>query len=115
MNVNNINPYQGLQNAYLPDNGNDSSAENREVSSVSQGKSNLTDVYDPPFFPIARYQRQDLIKKVKSVVAEVERPAADQKLQNTPLVDESKISNPDAGKSVTPEKIQPGSILSIKI
>jgi hypothetical protein len=65
--VNNINPYQGLQNAFIPDGGNKKAADSRQVSSVSQEQSNPAVVYDPPFFPIATYQRQDLITKVRAV------------------------------------------------
>ena len=77
MNINSINPFQGLQNAFIPDGRDDSAAENRQVASVSTGQSDLTVVQDPPFFPIATYQRQDLITKVRSVeVAENIQPGA---------------------------------------
>jgi hypothetical protein len=111
MNINNINPYQGVQNAFRPDGGKDSAADNRPVSSAG---GNLTDVYDPPFFPIATYQRQDSIKKARSVQTEVERSVSDQGPQTAPPVNKSESSAPDAGQTATPE-IQPGVILSIKI
>ena len=97
MNVNNINPYQGLQNAFRPDVGNASTADNRQGSSVSQRQSDVAVVHDPPFFPIATYQRQDLIKKVQAVEAGLGKNAT------------------NAVRTETSENIQPGEILTIKI
>jgi hypothetical protein len=114
MNVNNINPFQGLQNAFRSGSGNNSAADNQVVSE-SPGRSELTVVHDPPFFPIARYQRQDLIKKVKSVAADVEHSANNQGLQNTIFGNISKMSEQKTVNNVTSGKNQPGAILTIKI
>jgi hypothetical protein len=117
MNVNNINPYQGLQNAFRPDGGNGGVADNGEVASASSGQSNLAVVYDPPFFPIARYQRQDLIKKagIKGEI-EVKQSGADQELQpNTHLDNKSKADATETIRVATSGAIQPGKILTVTI
>jgi hypothetical protein len=110
MNVNNINPYQGMQNAIRPDVGSGSSVNDNEVSSVSLG-SNPTVLIDPPLFPIARYQNPNLMKKSTPTEAEIN----DQKLQNMVLAQKLKVSENDAVRSVTSEKSQTGTILSVKI
>ncbi len=114
MNVNNINPYQGLQKAFYPDGGNERAGDNREVASVSSGQSNLAVVYDPPFFPIATYQRQDLIKKVSTGDPEFKRSGADQEVSNTHL-DKAKSDATETVRAATAENIQPGAILTVKI
>ena len=116
MDINNINPYQGMQNALKTDGGNGLAVDNRQVSSAGEGYSkDLTVITDPPFFPIATYQRQDLIRKVKSAEVEIGHKVSEQRLQNTVADIQSKASETDAGRHVTSEKNQPGAILSIKI
>jgi hypothetical protein len=100
MNINNINPYQGMQNAFHSEGGNSSSAGNKDVSAGIQGLSNPTVLIDPPLFPIAKYQNPNLMQKNTPTEAEVN--------------DQKKVSAaPDAGTAKS-EKIQPGSVLSIK-
>ena len=115
MNVNNINPYQGLQIAFRPDGGSKEDGDNREVASVSLGQSNLVDVYDPPFFPIATYQRQDLIKKVSIGGTEFKRSGAEQEFQNTNLDNKSKSDATETVRAAASGNIQPGAILTVKI
>ena len=110
MNVNNINPYQGLQNAFRPDGGSKEDGDNREAASVSLGQSNLVDVYDPPFFPIATYQRQDLIKKVSIGGTEVKHSGSDQGFQNTNIDNKSKSNATETVRAAASEKIQPGAM-----
>lgn len=105
MNVNIINPFQGQQNAFRSDGGN---------ASVSQGVTDLTTIQDPPFFPIATYQRLDNIKQVRSVAAESERSGSNQPLQSAPLAVIAKSNEADAPRAVTSEQSQPGTILSVK-
>jgi hypothetical protein len=107
MNINNINPYQGMQNAIKPD--------GRNGSSAGEDFKNLTVVTDPPFFPIATYQRQDLIKKVEWAEVAEESKVSDQSLQNTVSDIKAKANETDASRHVTSEKNQPGEILSIKV
>jgi len=103
MNINNIHPYQDLQNAIRPDSGNNSVVTNRQV------RSDPLIVYDPPFFPMATYQRPDLIHKVGP-------SATDQGLMKT--ADKSAADATDTGirgsPAVSPENIRPGAILTIK-
>ena len=114
--INNINPYQGMQNALKTESGNGSSVDNRPVSSVDEGHpANLTIVTDPPFLPIATYQRQDLIKKVKSVEYEIEHKVTEQRLHNMVADIKSKAGETDAVRTVTAEKNELGAILSVKI
>jgi hypothetical protein len=117
MNINNINPYLGMQNAINSDAGNGSSADNRQVYSADEGQStNLTSITDPPFLPMARYQRANLIKKVESeVVVESEHKISDQRSQNTVSDIKAKANETDAVRTVTSKKNQPGAILSVKI
>ena len=104
MYINSINPYQGLQNAIRPGDSNTTSADNRMV--LSAGRSNsvllaekesyntqllkiseritavqrnldLTLVYYPPFFPIASYQRMDLITEMKGIGEDISRADID--------------------------------------
>jgi hypothetical protein len=115
MNINNINPYQGVQNAIKPDGGNGSSAGKAQVFSAGEEFKNLTVVTDPPFFPIATYQRQDLIKKVKSAEGEAGQKVSDQRLQNALSDIKTKASEAVVVRAVTSEKNQTGAILSIKV
>jgi hypothetical protein len=105
MNVNTISPFQALQNVYSPNAGRISNANSGEIdplqaqsvgitASISnlQGQlENLNVVHDPPFFPIARYQRVDLITKIRgihqeigqsSLPPEVKQPVSANKLKN---------------------------------
>ncbi len=108
MYINNFSPYQGMQNAFRPGGSNTSSAESRQV--LSSGRSaptpsmktetnnaqslgitervnslqqqwNLTEVHDPPFFPIATYQRMELIGEIRSIQADVERSSISSELK----------------------------------
>ena len=103
MNITNINPYQGMQNAIRPDVGSGSSA--------IQSESNPTVLIDPPLFPIARYQNPNLMKKSVPTEAEI----SDQKSQNTVSAHKLKASENDAVRSITSEKSPAGTILSVKI
>ena len=94
MYINQINPYQGMQNAIRPGGSQTSSDDNRMVLSAGrtsavllaekdsvdpqllkitervatlQRNLDLTLVYYPPFFPIASYQRMDLITEMKGI------------------------------------------------
>jgi hypothetical protein len=100
MMINNITSYQGLQNALLPADSRNSGAGKRAALSSGQGnpvvvqeresnqapllgiaervnslqnKWNLNEVQDPPFFPIATYQRMELISEVRNIQGEIER------------------------------------------
>ncbi len=114
MNVNNINLYQGLQNAFRPERGSKEGGDIREDVSVRAGQSDIVDTYDPPFFPIATYQRQDLIKKVSIGETEVTRSGADQVLQNTSLDNKSKSDATETVRAAA-ENVQTGAILTVKI
>ena len=159
MMIHNMNPYQGLQNAIRPGGSNASSVESRLA--LSSGRSapaprmktetnhaqslgitervntlqkqwSLNEVQDPPFFPIATYQRMDLIGEIRSIQAHVERSslsseikqavsgeklkddATDQQIANVldkvftlraRLTQELAVSN---------DNIQPGSILKLE-
>lgn len=106
--INNINPYQGLQNAIRPGGANSSGVENRLV--LAKGRSNsvlmpetesyqaqllgitervnslqnnweLNQVQDPPFFPIATYQRMELIGEVRNIQQDIERSSLSPELK----------------------------------
>ena len=47
----------------------------RERVNSLQDKWDLNQVNDPPFFPIATYQRMDLIGEVRSIQQDVQRPS----------------------------------------
>ena len=160
MMINNINPYQGLQNAVRPGGSNISSADNRLVLSSGrtntflipesestdakllgiserinnlQKQWNLNDVQDPPFFPIATYQRMDLIGEIRSIQAEVERsslsPELKQAVSGEKLRDDAtdrQIANVldkvftlrarlTQELAVSNDNIQPGSILKLEV
>jgi hypothetical protein len=159
MMINQINPYQGLQNAIRPGGSNSSSDDNRQVLSSDrsapapragvetssarllgiaervnalQKQWNLNEVKDPPFFPIATYQRMDLISEVRNIQVEVERSslspeikqavsgeklkddANDQQIANA--VDNLKTLRDTLSRSlaVSKDNIQPGSILKLE-
>jgi len=98
--INNIATYQGLQNATRPNYSNGSSIENRLALSSGQNntvlipeadandaqllgitervnnlqiKYDLNQVQDPPFFPIASYQRMDLVGEIRNIQEDIER------------------------------------------
>ncbi len=92
----------------------------------------LNIVRDPPFFPIATYQRLDLIKRVRIVEEEIQRssldenlkPASDPPLQNEATDTEiaAAIDRLSAFRGrltgngpASPEEIKPGSILTVEI
>lgn len=158
--VNNINPYQGMQNAIRPGGSNTSSAESRQVLSSGRSASaprmktethnaqslgitervntlqqqwGLNEVQDPPFFPIATYQRMDLIGEIRSIQADVERSslsseikqavsgerlkddANDQQIANV-LDKVFTLRNTLAQElAVSKDNIQPGSILKLEV
>ncbi len=159
MNINNINPYQGLQNAIRPGGSNTSSVESRPL--LSSGRSapasgmktetnnaqslgitervntlqkqwSLNEVQDPPFFPIATYQRMDLIGEIRSIQADVERSSLSQELKQAvsgeTLKDDAtdqQIANVldkvftlrntlNREVAVSKDNVQPGSILKLE-
>ncbi len=157
--VNNINPYQGMQNAIRPGGSNTSSAESRQVLSsprsapapsmkaethnaqslgitervnTLQKQWNLTEVQDPPFFPIATYQRMDLISDIRNIQVDVERsslsPEIKQAVSGEKLKDDAtdqQIANVldkvfalrdslTRELPVSKENVQPGSILKLE-
>jgi hypothetical protein len=102
MSINMINPYQGMQNPYRPCGGKTANAGSGTVVSAGQssggissgetdpvpGQSpgiaasignlrgsleNLNVVHDPPFFPIATYQRVDIILQINHIQAQIGR------------------------------------------
>ena len=98
-------------------------------------ETNLNIVRDPPFFPIATYQRQDLIKRIRIVEEAVQRASLDKNfnpgfaaegLSQRDLATDKEISsaldklfalrdqlmnNPSA----SPAEIAPGSILAVEV
>lgn len=163
MNIQNIHIYQGLQNAVHPSGENNSATMNRPLpleatsnsGSLSGGseitleppsgviaminnlqqhvESNLNIVRDPPFFPIATYQRADLIKRVRIVEEEVQRSSLDVSVKSaitarplkTGATDKEMATALDnlfalrdqltASKPASPDQIEPGSILAVEI
>jgi hypothetical protein len=153
MMIQNINLYQGQQNAVRSDSVNNSATMNSEAlsggpvtkSGPSQGEiaminnlpqqvnSDLNVVRDPPFFPIATYQRADLIKRVRIVEEEVQRSSLDASVKSAistrPLKTEATDKGMDSArnrlstlrdqfsssKPASPDPIEPGSILAVEI
>ena len=112
--INDINPNQERQNAIHPGESNTSRIENRLV--LSSGRSNstfmpetesyqaqllgitesvdsllnkwdLNQVQDFPFFPIATYQRMELIDAVRNIQAEIERSSLSPALKQAVAVE----------------------------
>jgi hypothetical protein len=124
MMINNINPYQVLQNANHPGGSNSSSGEK---------KRDLNRVQDPPFFPIATYQRMDLIGAVRNIQQDIERaslsPELKQAFAGEKLPDDAtdkQIANAldkilsfrdtlSREPAVSKNDIQPGSILKLEV
>ena len=96
--VNNINPYQGMQNAIRPGGSNTYSVDTNSIASNDRAPQvsaaaadngdrqllaiterintlhrnlDLTLVYFPPFFPIASYQRMDLITEMQAIGGDI--------------------------------------------
>jgi hypothetical protein len=96
-------------------------------------ESDLNVVLDPPFFPIASYQRLDLIEKIRGLGEEIQRSSLDEGLKSTISGNFLKDSATDEeisaavgklfairdhlteGVQASPEDINPGSILSIEV
>lgn len=158
--TNNINPFQGLPNASRPSGSNATSVENRlvlssgrssavlipeseaydaqllgiteRINSIEQ-RQDLNLVQDPPFFPIATYQRMDLIGEIRSIQVEIERsslsPELKQDISGEKLKDEAtdqQIANVldkllslrdtlSQKLAVSKDNIQPGSILKLEV
>jgi hypothetical protein len=102
MNITTVHPYSDLQDVIRPESGKNSSQENR------RDHSNLVEVNDPPFFPIATYQRMDLIQKSgNSGEDKIRQSEADHGINRTVEVTRG---NPVSA----PENIRPGTILTVK-
>ena len=160
MMINNIIPYQGLQNAIRPGGSNTSSVEKRlalssdrstsapmpETGSIEahalgiservnalQQRHNLNQVQDPPFFPIATYQRMELIGEVRNIQVDIKRsslsPELKQSISGEKLKDDAtdkQIANVldkilslrdtlSREFAVSKDKAQPGSILKLEV
>ena len=158
--INNINPYQGLQNAVRPSGSSAPSVENRLV--LSSGRSNtvlipeseaydaqllgitervnnlqqrydLNQIQDPPFFPIATYQRMDLVGEIRNIQGDIERsslsPEIKQAVSGGKLQDDAndaQIANVldkvftlrdtlNQELAVSKDNIKPGSILKLEV
>jgi hypothetical protein len=73
---------------------------------------NINIIYDPPFFPIARYQRQDNIHKAESLDEKVGLSTD----QGFKAMADRTIANAAAARvSGPPEGRKSGAILNIKI
>lgn len=162
MNILNIHIYQGLQNAVCPSGGNTSVAVNRPLSSGIESKSgslsgasettlglspgvigqinnlqslvesNPNIVRDPPFFPIATYQRADLIRRITIAEEAVQRSSLDAglgvKFSSSQLKNQASDTEISAAldnlfafrdrltnnRPASPAKMAPGSILAVK-
>jgi hypothetical protein len=164
MNIPNIHIYQGLQNTVRPAGENNAATTNRPLSvgitnnsgSLSgvpkatgnqllgitalinnlqtHVESNLNIVRDPPFFPIATYQRADLIKRIRIIEEEVQRSSLDNGLRPEFTPSELKAQASDKEISAALDKLfalrnrltgneplpsaenaEPGSILAVEI
>lgn len=111
MNINSIQAPVGLQNAARPENKNSTAIESRagspsvqinagvispgngtahvqkqgvtEANNMAEKKLDALMINYPPFFPIGKYQRIDLIKKIKGVQEEVEKSSLHNDLKKT--------------------------------
>jgi hypothetical protein len=162
MNISIINPFQGLQNAYRPSGGKASSVNSGPVASSDQsiggifsgelepvagqslgiiaGISNLQGrlddlnvVHDPPFFPIASYQRIDIIMKISGIQEEIGKSSLPPEVKQSISADKLKIDATDKelggaisklfavrdtltmGRKVSVKNTEPGTILTMKI
>jgi len=96
-------------------------------------ESDLNIVRDPPFFPIATYQRADLIKRVRIIEEEVQRLSPDKEPASKPSVSQLNDGATDSELSAALDKlfsfrdsikssrpgsaagIEPGSFLAVEI
>lgn len=162
MNVNVINPFQGLQNASGLSSGKTSSANSGPVASSDQSSSGIFSgemgtvagqslgviarvsnlqgamddmnvVHFPPFFPIARYQKIDLIMQIKGIQGDIAQSALPPELKQAVSTDKLKMDATDKeigdaigklfavrdtltrGREVSVKNTQPGSILTMKM
>jgi len=156
MNINSIQASQVPQNAVRPFNKYNATAESRSVSiagKVSTGAAvnelgipreqvtgagaslsgllaqlDLILVHFPPFFPIAKYQRLDLIKSVNHVQEEIEKSNIDPSLKNIYSGEKLSEKAPDEEISTALDKLfqlrnaiagrnpaLPGMILNVKV
>lgn len=157
--INTIHPYQGQQNAVRPGGSNATSVESRSVQSGGrsetvlppemdapealmlgiaervnslQEKLDLNLVQYPPFFPIATYQRMDLIGEIRNIQVDVEKlslsPEIKQDISGAKLEDDATddqiahvldkvLALRDSLKqklTVSSKDIQPGVILKLE-
>jgi hypothetical protein len=162
MNIKSIQAIQVPQNAVRPADGNDATSEGRSVSSAGKAGSgvpsigsrtpqiqssgtgasvdnvqlllhDLITVHYPPFFPLGKYQRIELIKKVRVVQEEVDKSDIDSNLKKThsgeKLTDNAtdkeistaleklfELRNKITGRKPAPTgKTKPGMILNAKV
>lgn len=163
MNIQNIHIFQGLQNAVRPAGESSSAHLNRSLSvgttinsgslsgepKIKQGystgiiaqidnlqkhvESDLNIVRDPPFFPIATYQRADLVKRVRVIEEAVQRLGLEKDMKTALSAEKLKDQATDreiagaldklfafrdrqkkSGPSL-PAEIKPGSLLAVEI
>ncbi|HPJ97386.1 MAG TPA: hypothetical protein PK022_08740 [Syntrophales bacterium] len=163
MNIQNIHIFQGLQNAVRPAGENNSVHLNRSLSvgtTINSGslsgepeikpgystgiiaqinnlqkhvESDLNIVRDPPFFPIATYQRADLVKRVRVIEEAVQQLGLEKDVKTTLTAKKLKEQATDqeiataldklfafrdrqkkSGPSL-PAEIKPGSLLAVEI
>lgn len=126
MNINIITANQEIQNAYNPKgeaaNAGTGSVTVAEQSSgeISSGEidspqgqnlrialridnlqsqmNNMNVVHDPPFFPIATYQRVDLVLKIKNILADIEKSTLAQEIKKA-------VSTSPVMENVTDEQL----------
>lgn len=159
MNINSIQAFMGLQNAAQPENKNSEMIESRKaspsaqinagsaspgartaqiqglVASIDRIKENLNAllINYPPFFPIGKYQRIDLIKKIKGIQEEIEKSSLHndlkKSLSNTRLQDNESDNDISSAldslfdlrnklvkkESVSADTSKTGQILNIKV
>lgn len=126
--INNINPNQDTQNTYHPSRGKTSNRNPGAICSVNQGNAcrisseetdshvkhvlgiiasidnlqgfleNMNVVHDPPFFPIAKYQRIDLILKIGGIQEAIEKSSLTQDVKQT-------VSNLNVKKNATDKEL----------
>jgi len=96
-------------------------------------ESDLNIVRDPPFFPIATYQRADLIKRVRIIEEEVQRLSLDKEPASSPSASQLNDESTDSELSAALDRlfsfrdriksnrlesaagIEPGSFLAVEI
>jgi hypothetical protein len=162
MNVNIINPFQGVQNAPALRGGKTSSANSGPVTAPDQsiggifsgemdtiqGQSlgitasisnlqgqmeDLNVVHFPPFFPIAKYEKIDLVMKIRGIQEQIGQSSLPPEVKQSVSADKLKSDATDKeigdaigklfavrdtltqGRKVSVKNSQPGSILTLKI